>query len=71
MHSWDGYLMAGAVPRARGEEVTAGASLTHPRSRKVATAQHSYGFQCDRTPAFPKGWLQEEKKQQTREMQQA
>lgn len=42
-----GSLTPGAVPRARGEEVTAGVSLPQPRSRKAATAQRSHGSQCD------------------------
>lgn len=49
-----GYLMPGAMPRARGEKVTAGVSLPQPRSRKAATPKRSHGSQCDEFQHFPK-----------------
>lgn len=59
--------MPGAVPRARGEEVTVGVSLPQSRSRRAATAQCPHGSQCDWTPVFSKAWIQGEKSQQARE----
>lgn len=61
--------MPGAVPRARGEQVTVGVSLPQPRSRRAATAQCSLGSQCDWTPVFSRAWIQGEKGQQARETQ--
>lgn len=61
--------MPGAVPRARGEEVTVGVSLPQPRSKRAATVEWSHGSQCDWTPVFSKAWIQGEKSQQARATQ--
>lgn len=66
-----GYLMPGAMPRARGEEVTAGVSLPQPGRGKAATPPVFTWLPMLLNPGISQSLAAAHKKRKTRETQQA